>query len=316
LPRVLITGASGFIGFRAYHAFLRAGWTVRATTRRSIVDPVPQVEWRVIEDLGCCPDWSDLLTDVDCVVHLAGRAHVLDERKKVDSEFYRINSQGTLRLAEQAAAHGVRRFVFTSSVGVHGLHSPPGRGLREDDPLTPHDSYTRSKLEAEKSLFEVNGRTGLEVVVLRPCLVYGPGAPGNFGRLVRLIKSGVPLPFALVRSRRSLLYVENLADALICCARHPMASGQVFLISDDDLSIPELIREISRGLGTSPRLLSVPVPVIRWLGIALGRKAELDRLLSSLCVDTSRIRQVLDWRPRYSASVGLSETVSWYRQNS
>ena len=317
MPRVLVTGASGFVGVHACQTFISQGWQVRAVSRQNNVAVDSGFEWCVIPEVDEETDWRYLLKDVDCIVHLAGIAHQVKRRHYTFHDFERVNTQGTQRLAQQAISAGVKRFVFVSSVGVHGLQSPEGRCLTENDSVKPHDAYTQSKINAENALAELGKSARLEIVVVRPCLVYGPGAPGNFYRLIQLVRKGIPLPFASVKNRRSLLYVQNLADALVTCARHPNAAGHTYLVADkENLSITEVIRVLSLGLGRVVRLFSVPTSILRLLGLLVGRKSDMDRLIGSLCVDTYKIQTHLGWQPRFSTDEGLMATAAWYRVNS
>jgi nucleoside-diphosphate-sugar epimerase len=223
----------------------------------------------------------------------------------------RVNCDSAVRLAE-AAAGLVRRFVLLSSVKVHGEDS--GSGVYgEDDALTPEDSYGRSKLEAERALTETAARTGMELVLIRPPLVYGPGVKANFLRLLSWVDSGLPLPLASVHNRRSLIYVGNLVDAIARCAEHPAARGP-FLVSDEEsVSTPELVSRIARALGRPQRLVPMPPVLLRVAGMIAGRRDEIRRLTGSLVVDSSRARQVLDWRAPYTLDAGLAETARWFR---
>ena len=221
-----------------------------------------------------------------------------------------VNVDGSRRLAEQAAAAGVRRLVFLSSIGVLGVHTN-GRGpfIVSDEP-NPVENYAISKCEAEQVLWAVAANTGMEVVVLRPPLVYGPGVKGNFLRLLRWVARGVPLPLGAVQNQRSLVGLDNLVDLLIRCVDHPAAAGQTFLVSDgQDLSTPELIRQLARAMHKSPRLIPVPVPLLRLAGRALGKQAEVDRLVGSLQIDSSFTRETLGWVPPVSVEAGMQTMV-------
>ena len=274
----------------------------------------------VVGDIGSDTDWSAALTGVDCVIHCAARAHVTNETEADALAAYRaVNVEGTRRLAEQAAAAGVRRLVFLSSVKVDGEStdglpgpfrsgSPRGYAPRDDGKL--QDPYGISKREAEDALWEISTKTGLEVVVIRPPLVYGPGAKGNLARLLKLVRSGVPLPLGAVQNKRSLIGLDNLVDLLIRCVDHPAAAGQTFLVSDgEDLSTPDLLRHMAAAMGRSARLFPVPVSLLRLAGSALGKRAEIDRLVGSLQIDSSHTRQVLGWAPPVSVQEGIRRMV-------
>jgi len=271
----------------------------------------------VVGDIGPETDWKAALQGMHCVVHLAARTHVLRE-KAADplSEYRRINVQGTERLAREAAASGVRRIVFLSSVKVNGERTLT-RPYTEDDLPNPEDGYGVSKLEAERALTRIAADTGIELAVLRPPLVYGPGVKGNFLRLMDIVMRRVPLPLGSIANHRSLIYVGNLVDAIIGAIDAPQAAGRTFLVSDgDDVSTPDLVREMARALEVSPRLLPCP-PLLLKAGAALsGRGADIERLTGSLRVDGSRIRRELGWNPRFSLAQGLAETARWYRAQS
>ena len=307
--RILVTGASGFVGTALCRELLARGHTVHAAARSASPagQSLPELREIAVPDIAGEFDRRALFDGIDAVVHLAAIAH---RRGVTDAELMRVNSDATLRLAE-AAAGRARRFVFLSSVKVHGEDSGTGM-YSETDTLRPEDSYGRSKLQAELALTETCARNGMELVVIRPPLVYGPGVKANFLRLLRWVASGVPLPLASVRNRRSLVYLGNLVDMIACCAVHPSAAGP-FLVSDEAIvSTPELILRIGRALGRPARLLPAPLALLRALGAITGRLGEVRRLTGNLALDTSRARRVLDWRPPYALDEGLAETARWY----
>jgi nucleoside-diphosphate-sugar epimerase len=270
-----------------------------------------------VGDIGPTTDWRAALQGVQCVVHLAARTHVLHESAADPlAEYRRANVEATERLARQAAAAGVRRLVFMSSIKVNG-EATHGRPYTETDPPRPEDAYGTSKWETERALARVATESGLEVVVLRPPLVYGPGVKGNFLRLMRLVASGTPLPFASIANRRSLVYVGNLADAVVAAADVPGAAGRTYLVADGEgVSTPDLVRAIATALGARARLLPCP-PALLELGAALaGRRAEIARLTGSLQVDASAAARELGWRPRVDLERGLAATARWYHSQS
>lgn len=316
MPLALVTGGTGFIGRALLQALHASGWRVRATARTIPERSALPVDWREVGDIGPDTAWDGLLDGADCVVHLAARVHVLNETsKKPSTAFRRTNVMGTARLARACAEAGVKRFVYLSSVGVHGARSFD-RPLSESGPLVPHDDYSRSKLEAEQVLAEIGRSTLLQVVILRPPLVYGQGAPGNFARLIRLVSSGLPLPLAGIDNRRSLIYLGNLVDAILHCMHHPSAVGQTFLLDDGEpISTPELIRVVARAMGRPVRLFKVPVSVLEFAGALSGKRGVIMRLTNSLWVDSSLIRLHLDWTPPFSMEAGLTMTVAGLRRD-
>ena len=308
--RILVTGATGFVGTALCRELLARGYMVRATVRR-LVSPHAvsrQLQQVLVPDIAAEFDRRALVDGVDTVVHLAAIAH---RSNLDDEELRRVNCDAATRLAE-AAAGSVRRFVFLSSVKVHGEDSGSGT-YTEDDALDPQDSYGRSKLEAERALTDTAARCGIELAIVRPPLVYGPEVKANFLRLLRWIDSGLPLPFASVRNRRSLIYVGNLVDAIARIAGHPAARGP-FLVSDDEsVSTPELVSRIARVLGRPERLLRVPPALLLAAGTMAGRRDEVQRLTGNLAIDSLRARRLLDWRPRYTLDAGLAQTARWLR---
>ena len=252
------------------------------------------------------------LQEVSAVVHLAARVHVMaDDAVDPLREFRRVNRDWTEQLARAAALQGVRRFVYLSSIKVNGDRSV--RPFTEQDLPNPQDPYGISKWEAEQALARVSSQTGLEIVVIRSPLVYGPGVGGNVLQLLNIVRRRIPLPLASVQNRRSLVFRGNLVDALVRCVKDARATGQTYLVSDgEDLSTPELIGRLAKALGLPPRLWPVPLSVLRWSGRLAGKGPMIDRLLGSLQVDSSRIRRELDWRPPYSVDQGLAETAAWY----
>ncbi len=313
--RVLVTGAGGFVG-RALCAALRQhklpciAAVRRPEGRNGIAEEI------AVGDLGPDTDWQAALQGIDCVVHLAARTHVLDDRSPDPlAEYRRINVAVTRKLAQQAARSGVRRFVFLSSVKVNG-ESTSSRPFSTDDTPAPEDAYGISKREAEEVLRTIGSETGMEIVILRPPLVYGPGVKGNFLRLLNAVARGVPLPLASIDNRRSLVYVGNLVDAIIACIHAPAAVGKTFLISDgEDLSTPEMIRRLAVAMGRSPRLLPCPPALLALAARLFGREAAFRRLSGSLAVDISALQQTLHWQPRYSTNQGFSATAQWYYRN-
>lgn len=316
MQTLLVTGANGFVGTALCAALDSRGYRVRRAVRGAASDAgsssVPG-ETVALGEIRGDTDWSAALRGIDCIVHLAARTHVVREAARDPlSEYRRVNVEGTRRLAESAAAAGVRRLVFVSSVKVNG--EATARPFTEDEPPRPEDAYGISKWEAEQALTEVAARSKLEVVILRPPLVYGPGVKGNLLALMHAIARGLPLPLASLDNRRSLIYVGNLAGAIELSITENEAAGRTYLVSDaEDVSTPQLIRALAAALGTKARLWRCPPPLLKAAGRLLGRADAVARLTGSLQVDSSKIRRELGWRPRFSLAEGLATTAAWYR---
>jgi nucleoside-diphosphate-sugar epimerase len=321
--RVLVTGAEGFVGKAVCRRLIESGSMPRAGLLNAQLWPALQAaspgvsEFAVIGDLGANPDLSAALKDVSVVVHLAARVHVMHDNA-VDPlhEFRRVNVAGTAALARAAAEMGVRRLVFVSTAKVNG-ESTSGRPFAEGDPPAPQYPYAVSKWEAEEALRSVAASTGLEVAIVRPPLVYGPGVRANFLRLMRLVARGLPLPLPDTKNRRSLIGVENLADCLVRCVNHPGAANETFMVSDgEDVSTRELIARLARALGRSARFLPVPEFAVRLAARLVGKEAAVDRLLGSLVIDSDKARQTLGWKPPVTLDSGLVATARWYLESS
>ncbi|HCA27249.1 MAG TPA: hypothetical protein DEP05_06350 [Betaproteobacteria bacterium] len=309
---IVVTGANGFVGYALCSFLHSAGHDVRRVVRDLAAES--GADGAAIGETGPDTDWRVVLEGVDVVVHLAARAHVIrDEASDPLGAFRAVNVTGTATLARAAARVGVRRLIYLSSVKVNGEYT--GRApFRESDTPVPKDAYGLSKYEAEQVLWQIAAETGLEVTILRPPLVYGPGVKANFLRLLQWVDGGFPLPLASVKNQRSLLYVGNLVDAIVTCLSHPAAAGQLFLLSDgEDISTPVLIRRLATALARRPHLLPFPPVLLRFAAARVGKEKEGDRLLGSLTVDSTRIRQRLGWNPPYSMAEGLRSTISWFR---
>ncbi len=267
-----------------------------------------------VGDIGPDTDWTPALVGVDAVVHLAARVHTTQETAADPlAEFRKVNVDGTRRLAEAAAQEGVKRFVFLSSVKVNGETTERGgRPLIEEDLPQPEEAYGISKWEAEQVLRKIEQRTGMEVVIIRPPLIYGPAVKANFLRLIQVIERGMPLPFGGIRNQRSLLSLTNLVDLICCCRQHPAAAGETFLASDgDDVSTPELARRIAQALGKPLRLLRISEWIMKLGGTITGKSEQVKRLCSSLQIDSSKARQVLGWTPPCTMAEELVRVAQW-----
>lgn len=313
--RFLVTGASGFVGKHLCAELLSRGQPVRAAVRasRKLDSELEQV---LVSSIDGGTDWSDALRDVEVVIHLAARAHILNE--KADDplfEFLKVNLHGTQKLASQAARAGVKRLVYVSTIGVNGRNTNGRRPFSEQDAPNPHSPYAVSKWQTELAL-QALAETGLEITVVRPPLVYGAEAPGNVAEMLRFLGKRVPLPLASVHNRRSLIYVKNLVDALIACATHPAAAGQTYLVSDnEDISTPELLRLLGAAMGLPAILLPCPPALFGLVGRLSGKSAQIESLLGSLQIDSAKIRRELGWLPPYTLQQGLQETAEWYRDH-
>jgi nucleoside-diphosphate-sugar epimerase len=313
--RVLVTGGSGFVGTVVCERLARRGAHVVAAVRTASAAPSSAMSVHAVGDLSAATEWTDALKGVDAVVHLAARTHQVDPGTDADLAAYRrVNVDATGRLARDAAAAGVKRFVFASSIKVNGE-----RTSRAQPPLTgadtprPEGAYGKTKWEAEQLLAAVARSTGFRLLILRPPLVYGPGNKANFYALLRAIDRGLPLPLAAIQNVRSLVYVENLADALCAAATHTEAEG-TYTVADCALSTPDLVRALARALGRPARLVHCPPALLRWSARVVGRAAMVRRLTDSLVVDATAVSAALGWSPLVPLADGMARTAAWYRE--
>jgi nucleoside-diphosphate-sugar epimerase len=308
--KILVTGAGGFAGRALCRHLARMGHEPVAAVRGNTADVPPDSV--LVPDIGPDTDWRAALHGIDTVVHLAARVHV-DAESAADplAEYRRVNVAGTRRLAQAALDAGVRRIVLLSSVKVHG--DCAARPLTETDAPDPQDAYAISKLEAERALVEIADTGQLEWVILRPPLVYGPGVKANFLRLLQAVARGAPLPLAAIHNRRSLLFVENLVDAIAACSTHAAASGRVFLVSDgEEVSTPDLVRRLADALHVKARLFAVPPELLMLAGALVGRREAMQRLTGSLVVNAAAIREQIGWVPPFDLDAGLQATARWF----
>ncbi|MDZ7662819.1 SDR family oxidoreductase [Thiohalophilus sp.] len=311
MSSILLTGATGFIGKALAGKILEQNShsLVAVVRNNNRVDFPSSVKLAHVADIALKSDWSSALSGMDIVIHLAARAHVINDNGNNSlSELRRVNIDGTLNLARQAAAAGVKRFVFLSSIGVNGNSNI--KPFTEADSPGPVEPYAQSKLEAEEALQQLSTKTGMEIVIIRPPLVYGPGAPGNFGKLLEWVARGVPLPLGSTHNLRSYVGLDNLVDFIVTCIDHPAAANEVFLVSDgEDLSTTELLRRTAVVMGKPARLVPIPPRLLAISAAALGKRDLARRLLGSLRVDISKAREVLGWEPPISVDEGLKRAV-------
>ena len=315
--RLLVTGAGGFVGRPLCRELAHRGYRVRAAMRtRGQLSA--DGETVTVGDVDAATKWADALKGVDTVMHLAARVHVMKDRSADPlTEYLKVNLYGTSNLAQQAASAGVKRLVYVSTVKVNGEQTSEERPYIESDVPDPQDPYAVSKLQAEEVLHSISVETGLEVVIVRPPLVYGPGVKGNLFSLLAAIDKGVPLPLAGANGLRSMVYVGNLVDALVACAINPAAAGQTYLVSDGkDVSTAMLVEKLSHALGRNCRSFYLPPGLLRAAAIVLRRTEQVDRLFGSLRVNDQKLRTELGWAPPYTMEQGLKATADWYRSNS
>lgn len=309
--RILVSGANGFVGNAVCKQAVCNGHAVNGTFRTS--SDVPKyIEPFVISDINGSTEWGVALREVNAVVHLAARVHFMREIE-TDSlaAFRKVNVEGTLNFARQAAKFGVRRFVFVSSAKVNGESTLPGRAFTEADIPNPHDAYSQSKYEAELGLRQLSIDTGMEVVIIRPPLVYGPSVKANFAALMRVVQLGWPLPLGAIHNKRSFVALDNLVDFIVNCINHPKAANQTFFVSDgQDLSTSDLVRCMARATGVTTRLLPVPVWALHAGASLLGKVDEVQRLCSNLQINISKARSLLSWGPPISVDEGIRRSIS------
>lgn len=315
MKRILVTGANGFIGKELCRQLLEKGYQVRAAVRKpEVFYDINGIQSIKINEIDAHTDWNNAVKDIDIIVHLAARVHVMTDDAPSQINTYRqVNVDGTRSLAETAARAGVNRFVFISSIKVNGEES--NKAYKEESTPQPEDPYGISKMEAENELKAVCKATDMERVIIRPPLVYGAGVKANFKTLMNLVHRRIPLPLASVRNQRSFIYLGNLVDSIIICMTHHAAAGQTYLVSDDrDVSTPELIRLIASSLNIQSCLFPFPQFLLRSVGGILGKGDAMKRLLGSLCVDISKIKRELSWQPPFAMESGLIHTAKWYNQ--
>ncbi|MCD5380543.1 SDR family oxidoreductase, partial [Candidatus Gracilibacteria bacterium] len=308
MKRILVTGATGFIGQHLVQELVNNNFEVAVTIRKKNNLFSSTVTQFIVKDIESDPDWTAVLQDIECVIHLAGRAHVLkDKNPDPLTEFRRVNTDGTINLAHQAIKLGIKRFIFISSIGVNGnVNNKP---FSVNDIPNPIEPYAVSKYEAEFELQKLTNGSKMETVIIRPPLVYGPNAPGNFAQLIKVTNKGIPLPLGEIHNQRSFIAIENLIDLIITCIKHPAAANKTFLASDDeDLSTTDLLRRMAIALEKPSRLIPIPPSIITLGATLLGKKEIAQRLCGSLQVDINHTKKTLDWKPPVSVDEALKKT--------
>ena len=314
--KILVTGSNGFIGSSVLKKMYQDNNYEILGSVRSQANKI-SMKWPTIEvgDLSARTNWIAALDDVDVVIHAAARVHVMNDRSCDPLSEYRLaNVEGSLKLARQAADCGVKRFIYISSIKVNGENNQINTPFKQSDLPNPKDSYAISKMESEQALLELSKTVDMEVVIIRPPLVYGPGVSANFLMLINLINKKVPLPFASIKNLRSLIGISNLVDVIIKCISHPAAAGKTYLVCDDeDVSTPELIRKIAYAFGIKPILISFPVSIIKLGGKLIGRSDKVERLIDTLVIDSSTLREDLCWHQPLSMQDELDAVAAWYK---
>ena len=311
---ILLTGANGFVGKELVIQSKKRNLEVKCVIRGKSPSPVKENSTIRIDSISTHGDWARELLDVESIIHTAARVHIMnDDASDSLVEFRKINTDGTLNLARQAADSGIKRFIYLSSIKVNGEDTMSGVSFSPDDEFIPDDPYGLSKYEAEQGLLVLAKETNMEVVIIRPPLVYGPGVKANFASMMKWVYKGVPLPFGAVHNQRSLVALDNLVSFIIHCIDHPKAANEIFLISDgEDVSTTELLQKVAKAFGKRPFLIPVPVSLMKFTAKLLGKADVADRLFGSLQVDSSKARDLLGWKRVISIDEQLEKTVEAY----
>ena len=313
--KLLLTGSTGFLG-RALSGYLvnDSKYKIVLALRHELSKSIVDCESIVVGDIEAATDWKQALTSVDVVIHTAARAHIMNDTVADPlAEFRKVNTAGTLKLARQAAEAGIKRFVFISTVKVNGEMTLLNHPFSPEDSFIPNDPYSLSKYEAEQGLLALAEEVGMEMVIIRPPLIYGPGVKANFLSMMKWIQKGMPLPFGSIHNKRSLVALDNLVSFIIHCIDHPKAANEVFLISDgEDVSTPELIQQVAKSFGKKALLLPVPVILMTFVAQLLGKRDMASRLFGSLQVDSSKARELLSWKPVITMEEQLKKTAIAY----
>lgn len=309
MQKILVTGATGFVGRSLVPALKRAGYEVMCTVSK-------KVSWLdaqqiVTSRLELMEDWSTILPGIDVIIHLAAKVHVMEGNIPLD-EFCKVNSTATKKLAEQAAQHGVKRFIFLSSIKVNGEFTVEGVPFTEENTQTLDDPYAQSKLLAEQNLLELSQKTKMDVVILRPSLIFGPGVKANFLKMIQLVNKGFPLPFGGIKNKRNFVFIENLVSAIEAVINEPQAANQVYLVADNEAwSLSELLQFIAQKMNKKSRFITIPG--LLSLFKILGLTALSTRLFGSLEVNNDKIKTQIGWIPPVSSAEGLVKTIKWYQ---
>ncbi|MFT7459576.1 MAG: nucleoside-diphosphate-sugar epimerase [Planctomycetota bacterium] len=322
MSRVLVTGANGFVGQSMTRLLLSEGFQVRAAIREkskyTLAENFPVTDRVAFELDSSENDYVQLLDDVQYVVHLAARVHMDNKSKNDYGRYLTTNVEGTKLLAEQAARQGVKRFIFLSTIKVNGEFTAANNhsdlhGFNENDLANPQDGYSQSKFEAEQVIRTVCQKSKMELVILRSPLIYGPGVKANFLHLLKIVDRGFPLPLASIENLRSIIFVENLCKGILACLEHADAANELFLISDCDVSVPELIRKLASAMRRKVILIPFPITILRAIAGLIAKSGNIERLTQSLVINNSKIRKKLNWSPSFTVEEGLASTVDWYR---
>jgi UDP-glucose 4-epimerase len=319
MKKIFITGSTGFVGQALVRLLDNNAYVLTAAVRQHSEILPKAVSQFFIGDINACADCSKILSEVEVVIHLAARVHVMKDESADPLEAFRLtNTTATLNLARQAAAAGVKRFVFLSSVKVNGEFSAKGKPFTPEDDYIPSDPYGLSKYAAEKGLLEIADKTDMEVVIIRPPLVYGAGVKGNFLQMIRWVSKGIPLPLGAMQSQRSLVALDNLTNLIYLCIDHPAAAGEIFLVSDDkDVTTTYLLKKIGTAVGKPARLLPIPQGLLTTVLNCLGQRAISQRLCTSLQVDISKTKTLLGWKPVVDMDDALDKTAkAWLKKQS
>ncbi len=313
---LLVTGAGGFLGKQLCHQLIGTNYQIKTLSRNAFKKIAEVVNFGLLNDIGAGSEICSSLIGIDVVIHLAARVHVMDDSASNPLlEYRKVNVDGALNLARQAAAVGVKRFIFVSSIKVNGDYTDAGKPFVETDIPNPQDAYGISKLEAEQGLMQIAQQTGMEVVVIRPPLIYGVGVKANFLSMMQMVKRNIPLPLGAIYNKRSFVYIDNLVSLIMKCIDHPAAANQVFLVSDgDDLSTTELLRGCAAALGVKSILVPIPQKWIETLAGWIGKKDVAQRLCGNLQVDIAKARTLIDWTPPINVEEGLKATATSFNE--